>query len=195
LPEGCSVDPLTGKLAAADSDGTVAIYEDARGKPKVYTHSPLKQAFWCSYDNSGNLFVDGVRGNSSKFMLLELPKNGGRLNQVTLNASMGYPGGVDWDGKYLAVGSYTSSPTGTPVVYRFKIVAGHGREVGAITLGSGASDVRQFWIEKAMLIAPSEQLLQADVFFYNYPTGGKATKKITAGLDAPAGAVVSPARS
>jgi hypothetical protein len=186
---------VTGDLAAADSDGTIAIYEDARGKPKVYMHSPLKQAFWCSYDNDGNLFVDGVRGKSSKFMLLELPKNGDGLKQLTVDQSMGYPGGVQWDGKYLDIGSYTSSPTGTTVVYRFKIAAGHGREVGTTTLGSGASDVRQFWIQRTTLIAPSEQLLQSDVFFYDYPAGGKATKKITDGLDAPAGAVVSPARS
>ncbi len=195
LPEGCSVNPLTGDLAAADSDGTIAIYQNARGKPRIDTHSPLKQAFSCSYDDHGNLFVDGVRGDSSKFMLLELPKSGGGLKPVTLDQRMGYPGGVQWDGKYLAVGSYTSSPTGTTVVYRFKIAAGHGREVGATTLGSGASDVRQFWIQNATLVAPSEQLLRSDVFFYNYPTGGKARKTITHGLDTPAGAVVSPARS
>lgn len=191
LPEGCSIDPLTGDLAASDSDGTVAIYKNARGNPKVYDHTPFKQAFWCGYDDDGNLFVDGVGDDSANFVLAELPKNGHRLEQVTVNASMGAPGGVKWDGKYLAVGTSGPPPSGTPVVYRFKITGRHAKEVGTVPLGYGGSNVRQFWIQSATLIAPVVQLLESDVFFYKYPAGGKATKKITAGLDAPAGAVVS----
>lgn len=195
LPEGCSIDPASGDLAAADSDGTIAIYKNAQGKPRVYKRSPFKQAFWCSYDNKGNLFVDGVGESASNFVLAELPKNGRGLMLVSLDQSMGFPGGVQWDGKYLTVGTYQSPATGAPVVYRFKIAGDHGTEIGATTLGSGAADVRQFWIQNATLIAPMERVLEPDVFFYRYPKGGKATKRIRAGLDSPVGAVVSLGRS
>ena len=195
LPEGCSIDPSSGDLGTADSDGTIAIYKSAQGKPRVYKHSPFKQAFWCSYDDKGDLFVDGLGDGASNFLLAELPKNGLRLRPVTLDQRVGFPGGVQWDGKYLTVGSDEGSATGEPVVYRFKITGDHGREVGATTLGSGAADVRQFWIQNATLIAPTERILESDVFFYAYPKGGRATKKVSAGLDSPVGAVVSLARS
>lgn len=195
LPEACSIDPTSGDLATADSDGTIAIYKNAQGEPRVFKrHSPFKQALWCSYDNKGNLFVDGLGEGVSNFVLAELPRFGRGMRPVTLDQSMGYPGGVQWDGKYLNVGSYESSGTGTPVVYRFKISADRGRAVGMTTLGSGASDVRQFWIQDVTLIAPTQRPLESDVFFYAYPRGGKATKKIRAGLDSPVGAVVSLAR-
>jgi hypothetical protein len=190
LPQGCSIDPSTGDLAASDHDGTVAIYKGAQGSPRVYKHTPFSQGFWCGYDDSGNLFVDG-QSASYRFVLAELPKNGNALKTITLDRKMGYPGGVQWDGTYLAVGSYYPPSSEKPVVYRFKITASRGTEIAMMRLGSGASNVRQFWIQNGTLIAPLQQLLASTVFFYKYPRGGKATKKLTAGLDAPVGTVVS----
>jgi hypothetical protein len=123
----------------------------------------------------------------------ELPKGGSALKIITLNQSMGFPGGVQWDGQYMAVGSYYPPPTGKPVVYQFVVKGSKGTKVGTTALGSGASDVRQFWIQGHTIIAPNEYSSKSDVLFYDYPAGGNATAKITAGVQGPAGAVVSQA--
>lgn len=190
LPQGCSVDPSTGDLATSDHDGTVSIYKGAQGHPRVYKSTPFNQAFWCGYDGSGNLFVDG-QSASYDFVLAELPQSAGALKTIALNRKMGYPGGVQWDGTYLAVGSYDPPSSQKPVVYRFRITAGRGTEVGMAKLESGAGNVRQFWIQGGTLIAPAQEPLAPAVFFYRYPSGGKATKKLTSDLDAPVGTVVS----
>src|ERR1700761_7014239 len=49
------------------------------------------------YDNKGNLFVE-VGPN-----VCELPAGGSALIDVTLDHSLGFPGSIMWDGKYLAL--------------------------------------------------------------------------------------------
>ena len=55
--------------------GSVAIYKDAKGKPKAYYTAPFifTMAF-CSYDKAGNLFVDGGTSGSGAFAFGEIPK-------------------------------------------------------------------------------------------------------------------------
>ena len=57
VPVGCAVDPTTGNLAVGNSDN-VAIYTNARGNP-TYTDSDLGSFTNCTYDKTGDLFVDG----------------------------------------------------------------------------------------------------------------------------------------
>lgn len=186
-PAGCSVDPTTGNLAVSNlAVGSVAIYENARGKPKLYKDPAFKGYFWCGYDPTGNLFVDG-ESSGSTFEFAELPKGGSSLKTITLNQNIGFPGGVQWDGKYMAVGDQDIS-----VIYQFVINGSEGTKVGTTSLGSGLHDLKQFWIQSRTLIAPNGSASPfGDVLFYNYPAGGNATKKITAGVHGPIGAVVS----
>jgi DNA-binding beta-propeller fold protein YncE len=175
-PEGCSVDPTTGNLAVTDNGpGSVAIYRNARGKPKHY-HEPnqyyhLSQYFFCGYDDAGNLFVDGVNYSSSPtFKFAELPKGGKRLVNLVLDQSIGWPGGVQWDGRYLAVGDANSG-----IVYQFRISKKHGTLEGTTPL-EGSSGVNQFWIAGPRIIGPNANGI--NVMLWKYPVGGSPIRVI-----------------
>lgn len=189
---GCSIDPTTGNLAVT-SFGVegVAIFKNARGKATKYTDPSFEKYFFCGYDEKGNLFVDGLSHPSlGDVVFADLPKSGSKLKTIALDRHIGWPGGVQWDGKYLAVGDQS-----TPTIYRFSIVGGRGTNVGSVHLGSNANDIQQFFIQGHTVIAPNACVpgkCGANVLFFEYPAGGKATKKITRALKGfPAGASVS----
>ena len=107
-----------------------------------------------------------------------------------LNQTIGFPGGVQWDGKHVAVGDQS-----TPVVYQFSISRDQGLKVGSTPLGPPAHDVEQFFISGGTLITPNEYFTKSrtlsDVLFYKYPMGGAPTRTITKGQHFPDGVVVS----
>lgn len=189
FPIGCSVDSANGNLAvtnfstSSSGPGDVVIYKHAKGGPTGnYTDSRINDMLLCGYDDAGNLFVDGLTQGSA-FRFAELRKGSSALMNVALNQHIGSAGGVQWDGKYVAVGDQA-----TNVVYQFVISGKKGKEVGSTPL-SGASQVFQFWIGGSKLIGPDAGA--ADVGIWHYPTGGPAIKTI-GGLYAPLGAAVSP---
>jgi hypothetical protein len=186
-PRGCSVDRTTGNLAVSNfaslsGGGSVSIYTNAQGTPTTYTDSAFYVYFFCGYDSSGNLFVDG-RNSSSQFQFAELPKGQSTFTNISLNQNIGYPGGVQWHGKYVAVGDQDAN-----VIYQFSVGASTGTKVGSTTL-DGAGDVVQFWIQGTRVIGPDSE--KSNVAFWPYPAGGQATKFITTDLSDPYGAVVS----
>jgi hypothetical protein len=192
LAEGCSVDPKTGNLAVTNysatssspAQGNVAIYKDAKGSPTYHTDSKIYHEFFCGYDNAGNLFVDGY-DRRNDFELSEIASGRTFFKNITLNPPMNEPGGVQWDGKHLAVGDLTE---GSGTIYQFAINGKKGTEVGSTPL-NGSSGVEQFWIERANVIGP--EYLANDVGIWAYPAGGSAKKTITGGFDGPLGATVS----
>jgi len=190
-PIDCSVDPTTGNLAVTNygSTGTlsgdVAIYKHAKGSPKAYYSDPdIFYMLSCGYDNASNLFVDGAT-SSGAFEFAELPSGGSSLQNIKLNQSIEYPGGVQWDGKHVAVGD-----TYANVIYQFTISGKKGKKVGSTSL-SGASYIYQFWIQKPKVIGPNDGY--PNVKLWDYPAGGSPIKIIT-GLDIPVGATVSVAK-
>lgn len=190
FPTGCSVDPTTGNLAVTNftttgsGQGDVVIYAHAKGNPKGnYTDSAIFEMFLCGYDASGNLFLDGL-SHGSAFAFAELRKGGAALTNVTLDQSIGLPGAVQWDGKYVAVGDQA-----TNTIYQFSISGKRGKKMGSTVLG-GAAEVFQFWIDGSQVIGPDSSA--ADVKVWDYPAGGKAIKTLT-GVYVPLGAAVSPA--
>jgi DNA-binding beta-propeller fold protein YncE len=173
-PYGCAIDPTTGNLALTNlssySFGAIAIYPKANGSPKEYTDGSVDSSFFCGYDTHGNLFVDGWN-RSADPILLKLAKNGKQFGTpFNLNASDKNPTGVQWDGKYVAVGN-----KGSGVVYR--IDGSTGKTVQSITLKNGL-DVEQFWLDGSTLIGPNFQVNGA-VAYWHYPAGGTATKTIS----------------
>ncbi len=187
FPVGCSVDPVTGDLAVTDfpissgSQGDVAIYRHAKGKPHRYTDAAITDMLLCSYDGSGNLFADGLTAGSA-FAFAELRAGGKKLTNVTLDQTIVAAGGVGWDGKYVAVGDQS-----TNTIYQFSISGTKGKMVGSTQLG-GASQVFQFWIDGSKVIGPDSGA--GDAGIWSYPAGGNPVKTIK-GLYAPLGAVVS----
>ncbi len=188
-PADCTVDPTTGNLAVANDmttssgQGNVAIYKDAKGKPKAYYTDPvISKMIFCGYDKAGNLFVDGVTSGEA-FAFAELPKGGTSFRKISLNQHIESPGGVQWDGTHMAV-----EDAFTAVIYRFTISGMKGKEVGSTPL-IGSDNAVAFWIDGRKVIAPNVN--GQTVMFWNYPAGGPSTKTI-AGFVEPIGATVSP---
>jgi hypothetical protein len=192
-PEGCAVDPTTGNLAVTNfystsGGGNVAIYAHAKGTPKVYTASGFENYRFCGYDPSGNLYIDGVSG-SETFVFAYLAKGASQFANIDLEQKIEWPGGVQWDGKWVDVGD-----TDAGVIYQTN---GAGGEVeGSVDL-SGSDYVNEFWIvgatatktkKNATVVAPSQDG-SAGVGIYDYPAGGDPTATIK--VSEPFGAVVS----
>ncbi|MGB8149847.1 MAG: hypothetical protein WCE97_01475 [Candidatus Cybelea sp.] len=187
-PSGCSVDPKTGNLAVANVyRGNLGIYQHATGSPTYYTDSNiyygLYSYFFCGYDDNGNVYVDGTNDGSGGFEFAELPSGSSAFTDITLNQHIGFPGGVQWDGKHIAVGDQYGQ-----AIYQFTISGSKGTEIGS-TLLTGSGDVVQFWKQGPKVVGPDQS--NSDVGFWNYPAGGSSTKTITNGIDVPVGATVS----
>jgi hypothetical protein len=194
LPVSCGVDPTTGDLAVANfithkytKHGNVAIFKHAKGKPTFYTDAEPFYADFCGYDDKGNLFVDGMTHTSGGFLFAELAKGAGRLTNITLTGGAVYfPGQVQWDGKYVAVGDqFYGRRQGAAGIYR--TTGAGGKIVGATAL-LRYGDVVEFWIANHTVVAPDSSARLA--LLYRYPAGGMPTKTI-AGFNAPFGATVS----
>lgn len=193
-PVGCSVDPTTGNLAVSSlgfgSNGSVGVYKDARGTPKIYQNPSFQQYWYCGYDAAGNLFVDGLNSTSA-FEFAELPKGRHGLKSISLNQNIGWPGGVQWDGKHVAV-----SDQNVTVVYQFDIKGNSGTKAGSTSLGgSNVAGIGDFFILGSRLIAPNlcTGSCTGNVLYYSYPAGGLPTKTIANGVRFPHGLVVSSA--
>lgn len=185
-PGGCSVDPTTGDLAVANistpatDPGDVAIYKKARGARRAYKDSEITFYEYCSYDNQGNLYVDGM--TASAFVFAELPKGKTSFANIALNEKIQFAGGVQWDGNYVAIRDYEAN-----VIYQFSISGSGGTETGATPL-DGSSYVAQFWIQGSNVVGPDAN--SGNVMFWNYPAGGSPTKTIN-GLTTPWGVTIS----
>lgn len=188
-PEGCSVDRTTGNLAvtnfySSSGGGSVSIYAGAKGTAQTYTDSDLEEYRFCGYDSNGNLFVDGETSGGA-FAFAELPKGGSTFTNITIAQTIEWPGGVQWDGKYVAVGD-----TDTGIIYRIEGTKG---TVKAKTTLEQSDYVNQFWIaesgkrRKGTVIAPNQD--GGSVGIYPYPAGGAPTTTIT--VSEPFGATVS----
>ncbi len=189
-PIGCSIDPSTGNLAVSGTYGTaeqgdIAIYKGARGSPKLYSDSHLQYPDFVGYDDSGNLFIDGFyyhyKNSSCCFVAAyaELPKGGETFKHIALNYA-GDTGGVQWDGKYLAIG-------GGNLISEYQIIGSKGTRIRYTKLG-GAHAVSEFWIQGSVVAGADNGY--ADVSLWHYPHGGPPTKRIE-GLYNPFGVAVS----
>jgi hypothetical protein len=189
--QGCSVDPKTGNLAVTNystisgSQGNVAIYKNAKGSPTYRTDSKIYHEAFCGYDNAGNLFVDGYDISLGELKLSEIPSGRTFFKKITLNQTITGAGGVQWDGKHLALGNNTE---GAGTIYQFSISGEKGTKVGSTPL-KGSGGAIQFWIERANVIVPEP--FTNDVGIWAYPAGGSAKKTITGSFDEPWGATVS----
>ncbi len=185
-PYGCAVDPVTGNLAVTNLsshlDGTISIYAKANGKPKSYFNKTVGSTYFCAYDDKGNLFIDGW-SRSDEFIVLELRKGKQTFAILHPVKSVSSPGGVQWDGKYVAFGD-----NGGGLVYRMTEI---GDVKQTVTLYDG-TDIEGFWLDGSTLIGPNAQS-NGTIGFWHYPAGGTPTKTL-AGFSYPIGATLSSAQ-
>lgn len=207
-PEGCAVDPTTGNLAVmnwcegpigqcGDNHGAVLIYKNGRGRPKKYVDPSIGTPFYCTYDDVGDLFVNGLLGPFYSDAYGELPKGSSSFKSLTLVKlpRAEQPGGIQWIGGELVVAPIA----GGRVIYRYKIHGTRGARVGVIKLtGVPSNDgPLAFWIKGQTLIAPEFHMPSkhgiGEVQFFGYPSGGGPTFTLNHTFYYPTGAVVSPA--
>lgn len=185
-PAACAVDPATGNLAVANSDGNgpyygeLAIYGDGQGQPTLYSvYPPSGDLYGTTYDNNGDVFVIGLKDSwHDKSGVFWLRKGASTVKNFPLHPHVA-PRGVQWDGQALAV-------VNSPSIYRFKIGRRSGKAVGPRIETSAAFD--QFWIQGSTAIGTAESY--GTISFWKYPSGGTPTKTIT-GVDHPYGVTVS----
>lgn len=91
-PQSCSADRISGKLAVVSSAGEgVAIFRPAKRHhwhlPRLY---PLPEyLFSCSYDASGDLFIDG-RTKNNQIVLAEMVNGKSKFKNITLDYNLNY---------------------------------------------------------------------------------------------------------
>lgn len=200
----CAVNPVNGDLAVVDAGraaepGSVEIFRGATGKPHRYASHDLYHVLFCTYDARGNLFVDGLDA-AYGFHLAELARGAKKLRDLGLNQTIGFPGAVAWDGKYLALGDRYYQGKNQAAIYQVSISGSQGTIVGTTVL-DGSCDLLGFTAPKlgsgkgnpqaTRLVAPDP--CGNAVRFYSYPEGGAPIKDFGA-LQYPFGAAVSAVR-
>jgi len=177
-PQGCAVDPTTGNLAViiqGNSNGNVAVFAGGQGQATLYgaNVSPA----YCSYDDSGNLFVNGF-DNGQTVGLSELPAGGSDFSRLSIPQQVGYPGQIQWDGDYL---TWFSSDAGPRMVSRLAISGSQATIVGTTQLQGITRFANQSWIYGNQIIVPYSNRGRRSIKtigFWRYPKGGMETKRI-----------------
>ena len=204
LIDGCSVDLATGTLAVDSycevssnftciENGSVFVYTDTQKPPQQYSVVQARVVYFCGYDSHGDLFVDADQTGGDVFVLAELRSGASAFTAITLDRHIYYPGGVQWHGKYLAVGDQNAGNELTSSVHRVRVKGSRGTVVGTTKL-EGVGDVVQFWIQGSTIVAPNiGEGEPSDVRLFDYPVGGTPTI-VGGGFNQPIGSTVSLAR-
>ncbi len=197
-PYGCSIDPVSGKLAVANyaggprGSGSIAVYQHAAGKPTFYTDAYIYNPVACAYDIKGNLFATSIDFSGSKFSYFAyLPKGRNSFEDISLGSSSSYYDdvtSVQWDGKFWTVEGTT----------RFTIANGQATLEGYTSLKGLEGNQNQEWISNFSgdLHKQGTQVVVAEytpdvVQIWKYPAGGQPIAAITDGISYPYGVTVS----
>ncbi|HEY2473943.1 MAG TPA: hypothetical protein VGI19_03995 [Candidatus Cybelea sp.] len=190
-PYGCAIDPITGNLAvtnyedASAREGNVVIYKKARGFPQSYISYGFYYYYWCAYDSSGNLFIDGTYDYGEGFLLAELAKGKHVFQDLNFTKQLSFPGGIAWDGKYLAI----LDPS-TAAIYQFSIGNGLATLENTTDL-QGTSYLNGLTIDGSTALVPNQFNSGSNVLFYNYPAGGSPAKTLSKSILDPFSVAIS----
>jgi|GEM_PF-743380 len=198
-PYSCSVDPKTGNLAVANylvqnsTDGTVVIYQHAKGRPFTHLLYDLLNPYFCTYDNAGDLFVSGSGpvGGSGTFALEELTRGARLFSPITLQNVPAYPDGLQWNGGYLAIGTGTLAgpSSGDTYIYHMRVSNFLAKTIGTTRLQENGPTANFFIDGPTILVSGGET--QPSVAFFKYPAGGAPSQSVAQA--SPYGVVVSSA--
>ena len=181
-PYGCAVDSKTGDVAVVnlydgrDPVGSVLIYRHGAGAPQEYRAANIQDYYNAGYDGSGDLFLAGFY--NATVAVAELARHGQEPKSITLERSIGCPGGVHWDGRYVVIGDAFAQR-----LYQFGIVGSRAKLKGTIAL-TVTGRVFQFWLPKfgpGTVSPQGKRVVTADydgnqVTKFLYPEGGSPTK-------------------
>jgi hypothetical protein len=179
----CAVDPSNGNLAVtgANIDGAykVLIWSGARGgKPAMYA-VPFC-AVGAAYDDADNLFLTGwACGSTFNPFFGELAKGSSQTSLIHLDRRTGVYGGVQWDGRYIAI---AVAVRGNSVLYRVQVSGTTGKVVETVRprgffVGFFGSSSGFFVLHDQTVIGAAGKNGER-VWAWPYPTGGKSVQSI-----------------
>jgi hypothetical protein len=180
----CAVDPSTGNLAVINqygqteySAGNVAIYADAKGKPKTYKISGFTTYVSGGYDAGGDLLVSDSAASSADFAMLA--HGSGSFKAVTMQRRSGFtlPGYIRWDGEYFVV-EFVPYRADVAIFEWYTIKNFKGTEEGYMSTEASVYGGGPFWVGRVggnKSVKRANQLaadIEGEVFGWNYPRGG-----------------------
>lgn len=215
---GCSLD-AAGDLAATNfytpsGEGDICIWKGGSGSPTCYSTSSCASGeyLWTAgYDDRGDLYV----GGDSSGTLCELPHNKSKFRTVQIEYgsqkfSIDFPGGIIWDGKYLALGDQEMGGGYETGVYQAEVLhSGNLKIVGKTELSDNCysdytDDMNPFIVGKkntpvnhvqgTEFVGPNLWCYDAGsprVDYWKYPAGGMPYTYLANPPGEPYGAAVS----
>lgn len=190
----CSVDPTTGNLAVGNITTNFEIfpYEGSGtfGTPTVYSApNGFASVNSVGYDNKGNLFFQGSNSSNGDIEG-ELAKGSANAKLLSLNVTIGSPGQVQWDGKYITFTDRLDAD-----IYEVSVSGSAGTVVGSTLLNLSNDQDRAGWISTKLKAVFVPQFNSNEVLVFKYPSGTPVAKKtINTGLDGPWGITLSIAK-
>ena len=183
-PYGCSVNAQNGGLAVAGGfpkhgvPANVALYRKGKGTATILTDPTFALFYWCTFDNRGDLFLEGSYRDSGA--IDELPSGSTKFVRLSVDTSFGPGGAIQWDGRYLVVADNPAPHRmhGPTTLYQLKVSGRTATLVNTIRLSTGKRNLNawgtQFWIDGASVIAP--KTTNGNVARWPYPAGGEPNR-------------------
>lgn len=178
-PTQCAANPATGDVAVISGSGALIrhrtegyyiwVYPAGTGAPVKYDVTSLDYLYYASYDEDGDLFIDG-RAPSGKWGLVKLP-NGKKkfetieLDQEILNRARGVSA-IQWNGNDLAIGATFRYPTAD--IDRISIKGKKANFVRETHLLHSAG-IGGFWIDGTSVVVPQG----SEAYLWRYPKNSK----------------------
>ncbi len=190
LANGCAIDRVTGNLAVTNYlstggsqtyYGDVAIFAEAKGTPSTYFDPEISFYDYDTYDDDGNLYVDGETYTSTG-TIGELPSGTSLFSNITLTKSI-RPFSMQWTGGRLVVSTVICKFCGPQPIYEIRVSDGNGVVSGPVLLHSprnlNPAQPVQFWLQGSRMIGPDRvRGGNGLVNFWHYPAGGWPRKII-----------------
>lgn len=175
----CSYDPTTGNLAVAARTGApsssdyISVFPSGGGAPTQYTDAAVSAILSCTYDSSGNLYVDGYapNGGNGHAKLIELPKGSTSFINIAFNRPLHRWGNIQWGSDFLAM------ETKTHLIYQVTVKGPEG-VLKHKTKVTGFLAYWHWWLNGSTLITPYGKD-ETGVALYNFPQGGAPIKTVT----------------
>ena len=191
-PRGCAVNGVTGDVAVTTfcsayvsqycyEGGSVSIFKRGKGRPHRLNDSKIGYYWSCAYDDSGNLFVDGLDIKHRSVVIGRVRHGQSHFANISLSKAPAEVGGLQWNGGYLAIEDPSVS-----TITRFSIKGEKGQVAGTTPI-NGGQYITGFTIQGSTATVPDYSA--GIVGLYDYPQGGAAVTTIAVTL--PTGVTLS----
>lgn len=181
-PESCAFDASTGNLAVTDQQatllGNLAIYAHAQGSPTLYYPSNMFYVFDCTYDDSGDVYVDGSEGDSGELALAELSKGSNTVTNISINDILFVPQAIQWVAPYLTLQLERQRHERRQYIEQLSVSGSEAEVVNSIALDKSKTLGSQYLIVGGKVIEQAGKT-ERYVGEWRYPTGGKLLRKLT----------------